>query len=628
MAKRKEQSPCPYQYSYSRADYLEGDEPYKELWAIQSPFLQDREATKMGEHARSVGVNNFKSLWASYKRSMKGAAAGDDTFINVTEFSGQPVELISGQWIANDTGVYWINRMSGEKERICPHAIMPVERLVNIDTGEERLKLAYNKGFGWRTLVADKAVTSSAQKIISLASHGIAVNSETARPMVRYLADLENENMMSIPERHSVGRLGYIRGHGFSPYVAGLEFDGDANFRHMFRAVQSRGLVSSWLSAAQYMRRHSDAAKILLAASFASALVEPMGALPFFCHVWGIDSGTGKTVGLMLAASVWGNPAIGEYIQTFNGTVVGHEKTAAFLNNLPLILDELQLSRDGRGNLNFDVYKLAQGVGRTRGNRNGGVDMTPRWANCIITSGESPIVDQHAGAGAVNRVISVEVEAVNPVVTADSGNSLATTMRENYGFAGYTFVQELYGDPDTVEDVKARVGALIRALSRGNTTEKQAASAALVVAADELACRWIFDGEEQPITVEEIGKYLATKESVSAGKRGYEWLCDWVSQNANRFDGTFTQGEIYGDIDGNTAYIIRKVFDDAVKAAGFSPKSLLSYLRSAGLIFVREKGFTKPKRLGKTVTECIWLKLPQMWYDDTGEDVEPLQENI
>ena len=150
----------------------------------------------------------------------------------------------------------------------------------------------------------------------------------------------------------------------------------------------------------------------------------------------------------------------------------------------------------------------------------------------------------------------------------------------------------------------------------------------MVVAADELACRWIFDGEEQPITVEEIGKYLATKESVSAGKRGYEWLCDWVSQNANRFDGTFTQGEIYGDIDGNTAYIIRKVFDDAVKAAGFSPKSLLSYLRSAGLIFVREKGFTKPKRLGKTVTECIWLKLPQMWYDDTGEDVEPLQENI
>lgn len=80
---------------------------------------------------------------------------------------------------------------------------------------EERLKLAYNKGFGWRTLVADKAVTSSAQKIISLASHGIAVNSETARPMVRYLADLENENMMSIPERHSVGGWATYGATGF-----------------------------------------------------------------------------------------------------------------------------------------------------------------------------------------------------------------------------------------------------------------------------------------------------------------------------------------------------------------------------------------------------------------------------
>ena len=363
---------------------------------------------------------------------------------------------------------------------------------------------------------------------------------------------------------------------------------------------------------------------MLLAASFASALVEPTGSLPFFCHVWGIDSGTGKTVGLMLAASVWGNPAPGEYIQTFNSTVVGHEKTAAFLNNLPLILDELQLSRDGRGNLNFDVYKLAQGVGRTRGNRSGGVDMTPRWANCIITSGESPLVDQHAGSGAVNRVISVEVESGNAIVTAENGNRLATTLRENYGFAGCTFVQELYGEPETLERVKVRVGQLMQELNRNDTTEKQAASAALLIVADELLCDWIFGGEEQPMTVEEVGKYLATKESVSAGKRGYEWLCGWVGQNENRFMLEYNSGELYGTIDGNTAYIIRKVFDDAVKNAGFSPKSLLSYLRSKQLIEVRQKGFTKPKRLGRTVQECVWLRLPVEQYDDVCEDMEPL----
>lgn len=161
-------------------------------------------------------------------------------------------------------------------------------------------------------------------------------------------------------------------------------------------------------------------------------------------------------------------------------------------------------------------------------------------------------------------------------------------------------------------------------LNRNDTTEKQAASAALLIVADELLCDWIFGGEEQPMTVEEVGKYLATKESVSAGKRGYEWLCGWVGQNENRFMLEFNSGELYGTIDGNTAYIIRKVFDDAVKNAGFSPKSLLSYLRSKQLIEVRQKGFTKPKRLGRTVQECVWLRLPVEQYDDVCEDMEPL----
>ena len=86
----------------------------------------------------------------------------------------------------------------------------------------------------------------------------------------------------------------------------------------------------------------STTARVILAASFASPLLEVLGALPFFVHLWGVDSGTGKTVALMLAASVWGDPAVGAYIKTFDATVVGHEKTAAFLNHLPLCLDELQ----------------------------------------------------------------------------------------------------------------------------------------------------------------------------------------------------------------------------------------------------------------------------------------------
>jgi uncharacterized protein (DUF927 family) len=117
-------------------------------------------------------------------------------------------------------------------------------------------------------------------------------------------------------------------------------------------------------------------------------------------------------VALMLAASVWGDPALGSYTQTFNATQVGQERTAAFLNHLPLCIDELQLTKDSKGRSSFDVYQLAQGVGRARGKRNGGIELTPTWSCCILTTGESPLTSVSSGAGAVNRVIDIECTAV------------------------------------------------------------------------------------------------------------------------------------------------------------------------------------------------------------------------
>ena len=50
---------------------------------------------------------------------------------------------------------------------------------------------------------------------------------------------------------------------------------------------------------------------------------------------------------------------MGKYIKTFDGTDVGYERTAAFLNSLPMCIDELQLAKNARGQVvfNVDVYK-------------------------------------------------------------------------------------------------------------------------------------------------------------------------------------------------------------------------------------------------------------------------------
>ena len=73
-------------------------------------------------------------------------------------------------------GVRVVNGM-GYTETACCHPIMPIERLVNIDTGEEKIKLAYCKSKRWREIVVSKEITAVASKITSLATSGVAVTS-------------------------------------------------------------------------------------------------------------------------------------------------------------------------------------------------------------------------------------------------------------------------------------------------------------------------------------------------------------------------------------------------------------------------------------------------------------------
>lgn len=602
-------------FHYTKEDFNTPG-PYEDILAIQNPFEQEITAAQMAEYAKSVGMTGFKNRLKLYKMSQSGKMYYTD---NVTRFTGQKLELDAGQWHCDDFGVS--KRVGNNQEEIvaCPHPILPVERLVNIDTGAEKLKLAFCKmDKRWREVIAEKRILASNTGILALADCGIAVTSENARALIQYLSDMENINYDLIPERKSVTRLGYIDGEGFSPYVEGLIFDGDANFRSIFESIKSAGSRKKWLEMALRIRQGNVMARIVLAAAFASVLVFPCGSLPFFVHLWGGESGTGKTVSLMLAASVWGDPHPGHYIQTFNSTVVGREKLAAFLNHLPLIVDELQLARDGRGKMNFDVYALAEGVGRTRGNKSGGIDRTPTWSNCIITSGETPITNSNSAAGAINRVIEIECLSSHKII--DDGHDVATVTKANYGFAGREFVEHLYRD-ENQERAYEIYKKHFQSLSDSDSTEKQAMAAAAILTADELATEWIFhDGKA--ITESEIQQFLASKSAVSSGKRGYEFFCDWAAQNANRLRADAEQGDVYGIINGDQVCIIRSVFNRVAEENGFSPAALLSYLKSENLIETRGRAMTCSRRVNRVRTECVCLKLDFSSDDGLIEDEE------
>lgn len=562
--------------------------------------------------AKSVGVNGFKKLYKAYIDSLR--IKNKEIMVpNVTQFDGQEMELDSGRWVADEFGIRTDGPYGSDIEA-CNHPIMPVLRLVNIDTGAEKLQIAYRKGKQWRKVIAEKGVLASANKILELANVGVAVTSESAKHLVQYFYDLESLNYERIPEKNSVSRLGWIEDEGFSPYVEELVFDGDANFRTFFESVKKRGSMEKWLGMARGIRQKSVFARVILASAFASVLVKPLGGLPFFVHLWG-GTESGKTVGLMLAASVWANPEIGRFIHTFNSTAVGREKSAAFVNSLPLILDELQIVKDKR-EFDKDIYMLSEGAGRTRGTKSGGVDKTPTWANCILTSGEMPITGAGSGGGAVNRIIEIECREK----LFKDPRDVADTVRKNYGFAGRAFVEHLQQDGamERAADLFKRYSVQ---LGEGDTTEKQAMAAALVLTADNLATEWIFkDG--RALTAGEISEFLRTKASVSAHERGYQYLCETISQNANKFLGGDTPvSDVWGRLeDDDTAIVIRKVFDSICADGGYNAQALLSWLAQNNYLQTSKPHLTKTVRINNIPTRCVVLRLPQL----ENDDFEPL----
>lgn len=591
--------------TFEASEYYTSSAPYEWLYDHrENEFLMKQLTQRMKAQAAEVGVRCFMALWNAYLESTTKKAGR--SLDNATRFDGQPVELFSGQYICDDFGVRTMDRF-GYEVMICPHPIMPVRRIINIDEGDERLVIAYKKGRDWRSILVEKTVVASSNQILQLAAHGVLVTSENAKLLSSYLLTLEQLNYDTISEEHSVGRLGWVQSYGFSPYVDNLIFDGESDFRHMFNSIRCAGDREKWIEAMKKVRAEKTIGRIFLASSFASALIEPCGLLPFFVHAYG-GQGNGKTVALMIAASVWASPRAGDYVMSFNSTDVGQEMIAAFLNSMPMCMDELQIQASS-GIKDYDriLYKLTEGQGKVRGTKTGGIRRIATWRNCILTTGEYPIVNANSMSGASVRAI--EIECVDKVYSDLLG--LLATINENYGFAGREFV-EYVRDQKNMEIINDLRLTMYRELQAAGGEDKQAASLSAILIADFIASTLFFQDGMQ-LTVDEMIQIMTKKSEVNANIRALSWLMDMIAMNANHFQPSGEYGEyraeVWGKSEAGNVYIIKSVFDREMQNAGYNSKSFLSWAKRQGLLLTDSEKSRSTKKMiiaGNAVnTVCI-----------------------
>jgi len=565
----------------TRETILERD-VFDYLFTIINHVQHTEILVQLRSKARKLGVaRDFDTLYKANQLVFvqKNKQAGS----NVIEFTDCPLPgLKCGKWECTDLGVHKeiINNFVPQKVTACQHPILPVERLSNLDDGTEKIKIAFYKDGYWKDFVVNRSMVANKSNIIQLADRGIEVTSENAKDLVAYISDVVTLNMGDIPVHKSISRLGWIE-DDFAPYVDGVKYDGDIAYRDMYEAVSECGDYEKWKDEMVQLRKNKIF-RLLMASSFASPLVERLGILPFIIHIWG-GTGAGKTVGIMAAMSVWGNPEMGKLVRSMNATQVSLGRTASFLHSVPFAGDELQIIKSRWENFDQLIMFITEGIDRGRGKAYGGIEELKQWKCCFLFSGEEPITKDGSGGGAKNRVI--EIEATENIV--DDGNDIANFVRENYGYAGKDYIANL---PDRKELQDRYREIFKKVLEECDTTEKQAMAMSAILLADELSCKIIF--RDVPLKISDIKDYLRSKTDVDVPTRAYEWVISWIARNTNRFTEQDNNGEIWGklDLDNNNCLVLKDVLTEQMSKAGFEYPAVVRKWAENGYIERNSQG--------------------------------------
>lgn len=537
-------------------------EIFEHIFSIENQLARTELIVKLEERAKQLGViRSFDKLLKAYQTEF--AQKFKQRGSNVIQFTQPPIEnLKCGKWECNDTGVTKSVMGAGMIPQTivaCPHPILPVERLINVDSETEKIKLAFFKDNKWQYITIERSIVANKSNIIQLSDRGVEVNSENAKDLVSYIADVVSLNAKEIPVNRSTDRLGWIENE-FAPYVDDLKYDGDIAFKDVYASVKEVGDYEEWKKVCREIRKESKIAHLLLASSFASVLNEILGVLPFVVHIWG-GTGTGKTVGLMLAMSVWGNPEVGKLVRTLNATQVALARYASFVHDIPFAGDELQTIKNRWDSFDNLVMYLTEGVDRGRGKAYGGIELLKQWNCCFLFTGEEPITKATSGGGVKNRVI--EVEATEKVIA--DGNYISNFVRKNYGYAGKDFINNI----PKQEELQKRYREIFQEiLQKTDTTDKQAMAMATILLADEISTDLIFKDEK--LTVEDVSNWLTSTKDVDVSTRAYEWTMNWISQNINKFKEN-ESGEIWGKYieDQDICLVNKSLYAEALNKAGF-----------------------------------------------------------
>jgi hypothetical protein len=185
-------------------------------------------------------------------------------------------------------------------------------------------------------------------------------------------------------------------------------------------------------------------------------------------HLGSTATGTGKTLSLELAGSVWGHPS--RYRISNSTSDVAMKQRAGMLYSMPLISDEI--TSKNRNDFEWVaqfIFDMSEGIGKSR--MEAGADKEREnktyWHSMALLSSNTHIMDyltgarKHTSEGETRRVLELTLEKK----LSWEPHELETLelLKESYGVAGHVYAQYLVDHADELPNFYRKVRKNVKA---------------------------------------------------------------------------------------------------------------------------------------------------------------------
>ena len=337
---------------------------------------------------------------------------------------------------------------------LCANTIFPVDILNNNGSHEVHFCVVKNKQLH-EVLVPQKCMASKDETIKHLANQNImaAFGSGNDKNFYEFIrASVEKisfeKNPIKMPpsygwqEDDTFVFASRVYSANRKPVMVPM-----SELQNIVASTKPTGTLEAWRNVINMMVRRKmwDQLAVVLAGA-AAPLMRFTGLLGMTVHVASTESGTGKSLSLDAAASIWGHPI---HYRTGSGTSpVAMQQRLGHLRSLPLITDEI--TTNNRKDFEwFPAFLFSMSEGRGKERMESGTNKErlnlSTWATLALMSSNRPAVDymtgerKHSSEGELRRMIEFNMD-VKLEWTQDE-IEIIKSLPNNFGVAGEVLVQ-------------------------------------------------------------------------------------------------------------------------------------------------------------------------------------------